>query len=163
MDLHKLQLQVMAMHIQAVVWFKCEHNATICDFDFKRGDLVLIWNTAIKKALNHKMQPRYNGLVVVIARNKGGAYIIAELDRAVFDCPVAAFRVIPYFACKSLTILALDRFIDISTAWLQEMEDPETSDPDGDPFGNDEGNLLSQVDHDLNEDSDNGSGEFDSD
>jgi hypothetical protein len=162
-DLHKLQSQVMAACVQAAVQFEREHDATIRDFDFKRGDLVLIRNTAIEKALNRKMRPRYNRPVVVIARNKGGAYIISELDGAVFDCPVAAFRVIPYFAHKSLTIPALDRFIDIGVDRLRDMEDSKISDPDGDPFGDDEGNLLSQVDHDSNEDSDNRSGEFNSD
>jgi hypothetical protein len=108
---------------------------------------------AIKKVLNRKMRLRYNGLVVVIARNKGGAYIIAKLDGAVFDCPVTAFRVIPYFTCKSLMIPALDRFIDIGIDRLQEMEDSKVPDPDSGPFGDDEGDLLSQVDHDLNEDS----------
>jgi hypothetical protein len=67
----------------------------------------------IEKALNCKMQLRYNRLVIVIFRNKGRAYIIAKLDGAVFDHPVAAFRVIPYFSHKSLTTPALDRFIDI--------------------------------------------------
>jgi hypothetical protein len=43
------------------------------------------------------------------------------------------------------------------------MEDSEILDPDGNPFGDDEGDLLSQVDHNSNEDSDNGSGEFNSD
>jgi hypothetical protein len=162
-DLHKLQSQVMAARVQAAVRFEHEHDATICNFDFKQGDLVLIRNTAIEKALNRKMQLRYNGPVVVIARNKGGAYIITELDGAVFDHPIAAFRVIPYFACKSLMIPALDRFIDIGVDRLRDMEDSKISDPDSNPFGDDEGDLLSQVNHDSNEDSDNGSGEFDSD
>jgi hypothetical protein len=153
----------MAACIQAAVRFEHEHDATICDFNFKWGNLVLVWNTAIEKALNRKMRPTYNRPVVVIARNKGRAYIIAELDGAVFDCPVAVFRVIPDFARKSLTIPTLDRFIDIGVDRLREMEDSEIPDPDGDPFGDDEGDLLNQVNHDLNEDSDNGSGEFNSD
>jgi hypothetical protein len=125
--------------------------------------LVLIQNTVIEKALNCKMRLRYNRPVVVISRNKGRAYIIGKLDGAVFDCPVAVFRVIPYFTRKLLTIPALDRFIDIGVNRLREMEDSEIMNPDGDPFGDDEGDLLSQVNHNLNEDSDNSSGEFDSD
>ena len=37
-----------------------------------------------------------------------------------FHRPVAAFRIIPYFACKSIPIPT--DFIDISATRLQEME-----------------------------------------
>ena len=96
---------------------------TIHNFDFKRGDLVLICNTAIEKALNRKMRARYLGPLVVLARNKGGAYIICELNGSVFDRPVAMFRVIPYFARKSLLLPDLDKFIDLSTERLRSMEE----------------------------------------
>ena len=99
---------------------------TIRDFNFKRGDLVLIRNTAIEKALNHKMRARYLGPLVVLARNKGGAYIICELNGSVFDRPVAAFRVIPYFTRKSLPLPDLNKFIDMLTKRLRSMEESTT-------------------------------------
>ena len=46
----------------------------------------------------------------LVSRNKGGAYIITELNGSVFDRPVAAFRVIPYFAHTSIAIPPLDEF-----------------------------------------------------
>jgi hypothetical protein len=67
---------------------------------------------------------------VVLARNKGGAYIICELNGSVFDCPVAVFRVIPYFTQKSLPLPDLDKFIDILTERLRSMEESMTSGPD---------------------------------
>jgi hypothetical protein len=78
------------------------------------------------------MRARYIGPLVVISRNKGGAYIICELNGSVFDRPVAAFRVIPYFARKSLLLPDLDKFIDIPRARLQEMENSTAIDPDVD-------------------------------
>ena len=73
------------------------------------------------------MRPQYIGPLVVISRNKGGAYIICELNGSVFDRPVAAFRVVPYFARRSLTLPNLDDFID--------MESSDVSDPESDDIG----------------------------
>ena len=120
----------MAARVQAAVRFEREHAATIRDFDFKLGDLVLVRNTAIEKALNRKMRPRYLGPVIVVARNKGGVYIICELNSSVFDRPVAAFRVIPYFARKSFPLPNLDKFLDIPSSRLRELEDLTITDED---------------------------------
>ena len=83
-------------------------------------------NTQIEKSLNRKMRPRYLGLLFVVSCNYGGAYIIAELDGTVFHRPVTAFRIIPYFARKS--ILIPTDFIDISATRLQEMEQSDDID-----------------------------------
>jgi hypothetical protein len=125
-----LHSKVMSARVQAAVRFERDHASTIRDFDFQRGDLVLIRNTAIEKALNRKMRPRYIGPLIVISRNKGGAYIICELNGSVFDRPVAAFRVVPYFARKSISLPDLDNFLDIPRQRLLDMEASASSDPD---------------------------------
>ena len=121
--LSNLHSKVMAARVQAAVRFERDHSATIRDFNFSRGDLVLVRNTAIEKALNRKMRARYLGPLVVVSRNKGGAYIICELNGSVFDRPVAAFRVVPYFARKAITLPDLSDYLDISTDRLRDMED----------------------------------------
>lgn len=131
-DLAQLHDKVHSARLEAAKRFEKEHSATIHTFDFKLGDLVLIRNTAIEKALNRKMRARYLGPLIVISRNKGGAYILSELDGSVLDRPVAAFRVIPYFARTSLDIPPLDELIDISKQRLAEMEDSAIADPDDD-------------------------------
>ena len=80
------------------------------------------------------MRPRYIGPLVVVSRNRGGAYIVCELDGSVWDRPVAQFRVLPYKARRSIPLPDL-RKIDISTARLRQMElsriiDEEDSLPD---------------------------------
>ena len=78
------------------------------------------------------MRSRYLGPLIVISRNQGGAYIVTELDGAVFDRPIAAFRVIPYFARTKLELPPLDKLIDISRNCLAEMEALNQADPDDD-------------------------------
>ena len=129
-DLAQLHDKVHAARLKAAVRFEKEHASVIRDYDFKLGDLVLVRNTAIEKALNRKMRARYIGPLLVIGRNKGGAYIIAELDGAVFDQPVAAFCVIPYFARTRLDIPPLAELIDISDRRLAEMRESSVVDPD---------------------------------
>src|SRR5271168_4804498 len=129
-QLSALREKVYEARIQAADRFEKEHSHTIKQFDFRLGDLVLIRNTAIKKALNRKMRARYLGPLIVLARNKGGAYIIAELDGSVFDRPIAAFRVIPYLARQKLTLPPLQELLDISMRRLQEMKDSTITDPD---------------------------------
>ena len=120
--LSALHSKVMAARIQAAVRFEREHSATVRDFNFSRGDLVLVRNTAIEKALNRKMRAQYLGPLVVVSRNKGGAYIICELNGSVFDRPIAAFRVIPYFARKAIALPDLSDFLDIPLKRLSDME-----------------------------------------
>ena len=76
------------------------------------------------------MCARYLGPCIILSRNKGGAYILAELDGSVFDLPVAAFRVIPYFARTKLELPPLEDLIDVLLSRLQQMKDMTYEDPD---------------------------------
>ena len=109
-----LASDVYTTQIKAAIHFEQEHAATIIKYDFKFGDLVLIRNTAIEKSLNHKMCARYLSPLIIILQNKGGAYIVSELNGSVFGWPIAAFQVIPYFACQHIEIPPLNKLIDIS-------------------------------------------------
>ncbi|KAF7350636.1 Integrase catalytic domain-containing protein [Mycena sanguinolenta] len=114
-QLAQLHSTVFEARLRAAVRFEVEHATTIRDYDFKRGDLVLMRNTAIEKSLSRKMRKRYLGPLIVLSHNLGGAYILCELDGSVFHRPIAAFRIIPYFARTSLPLPPLDDFLDINT------------------------------------------------
>lgn len=75
---------------------------------------------------------------MVICRNRGGAYIVAELDGTVWCNPVGAFHLIPYQARLSLPLPDLDNFLDISTDDLQMLA------TDDDPGVDEEGPLIDE-------------------
>ena len=76
-------------------------------------------HTQIEKSLNRKMRPRYTGPLVVVSQNRGGAYVLCELDGSVLHRAIAAFRLIPYLARKAIPLPA--NFVDISEKRLSEL------------------------------------------
>ena len=93
---------------------------------------MLVYNTAIKKALNCKMHACYLGPLVVLACNLGGAYILAKLDGLVLDQPTVAFHVVPYLTRRYIPLPSLTNFLDISLAWLEALKNSHIVDPEED-------------------------------
>ena len=129
----RLRSAVYATRVADVLRLEEQHRATVKDYDCKPNTLVLVRNTAIEKSLNRKMRARYLGPVVIVSRNRGGAYIVAELDGSVFDRLIAAFRVIPYFA-RTETIPVPREALDIDSVRLRELENQEVADEDTEEF-----------------------------
>ena len=123
-----MQKRVTEAKIAEVLRFEREHQSKIKDYVFAPGSLVLVRNTVIESHLDRKTKPRYLGPMVVVARNKGGAYMLAELDGSVWHERVAAFRVIPYFARHKMILPGgLKDFVDVSKKALEAWKATEDS------------------------------------
>ncbi|KNZ80296.1 hypothetical protein J132_06412 [Termitomyces sp. J132] len=103
-DLDRLHSHILSTHHLAAIRFETEHAATIHDYNFKAGDLVLMRNTRIEVTHNKKMKSCYLVPLVVISHNHRGAYIICKLDGSVLHHPIAAFHLLPYFAREHITV-----------------------------------------------------------
>jgi hypothetical protein len=138
-NVNALYSKVYQARLKAARRFEQQHLCTLKDFDFQHGSLVLMHNTQIKKSLNKKMHARYIGPLIVVSRNYGGAYILAELDGTVLHHPIAAFHLLPYFARKAIPLPP--DIINIDDTHLQEMEHSLNAD------GDDEDTYQNSIDN----------------
>jgi hypothetical protein len=137
-----MRARVSEQKIKRLLKYEKDHKAVIKDYKFKLGDLILVRNTAIEKSLDKKMKARYLGPMVVIRRTKGGSYVIAELNGALWQQKVGAFRCVPYFARRSIELPEnVLEWLEISEEGLQKIlssgdVDQEWTGEDDLTFGN---------------------------
>ena len=128
-DLVHLRDQVYRKRNRTALCFECDHTMIIHNFNFNKGDLVLMRNTAIEKALNKKMRPRYFRPIVIVSHNCSSTYIICDLDSTLAHAPIVAFQIVPYFTHEHLDLPDLKQHINISVTLLRKLEDTITTDP----------------------------------
>ncbi|KAF7777764.1 hypothetical protein Agabi119p4_3836 [Agaricus bisporus var. burnettii] len=114
--------------LRRVMKLQEDNRYKIKDFSFEKGELVLVKNTAIEMSADRKMKPRYLGPMVVVRRLRGGAYILADYNGAVWQNKVAAFRVIPYLARKKIEFNEeLQTLLDSTEEELNWLENEHSS------------------------------------
>ncbi|KAF9258095.1 hypothetical protein L218DRAFT_877901, partial [Marasmius fiardii PR-910] len=130
-DLEQMRQSIYRKCLDRVQELEKQHSRSIKSFDFSCGDLVLVRNTKFDKTIGNKTKMRYIGPLIVLTWNKGGAYIVCELDGTVWKRPVSTFHVIPYRPHKSLPLPNLDKFLDLSSTDFNELEGSKAQDEEG--------------------------------
>jgi hypothetical protein len=128
-DLDSIADRIFESRQESVRQFTKAHRNKIIDLAFKPGDLVLVRNSAVEMELNRKTKPRFLGPMVVVRRNKGGAYILAELDGSISKLSYAAFRIIPYHA-RSRASIPVTKIVQLSDAEINELPEVDETTPD---------------------------------
>jgi hypothetical protein len=95
-DILKYQKQISRRRFLAAKTYEEKYAATIHNYDFKPGRLVLIRDKRIERDFDKKILPRYNGPYIIVSRTQNGSYRIAELDGTVSKLRIAASRVVPF-------------------------------------------------------------------
>ena len=82
---------------------------------------------------------RYLGPVIVVSRNREGAYVVAELDGSVFDRPIVVFWLVPYLTRTDPLQVPLHT-LDMGPEHIHKLEDSVDHDEtlDDDPTLSDE-------------------------
>jgi hypothetical protein len=121
--IEEMRERVTKEKLAALLRYEKIHKATIKDYKFKPGDLVIIRNTRIEKSLNKKAKMRYIGPLIVVRRTRGGSYLLCEMNGAMWTGRVAAFRVLPYMPRKAIQHPQhIEDLIDMSSEELDEMQ-----------------------------------------
>jgi Integrase zinc binding domain len=124
---HRIHIDQMRKRIdnqklKRLLQYEKDYKSVIKDYRFEPGDLVLVRNTEIENSLNKKMKPRYTGPMIIVAVNKGGSFIVAELSGAVWQNKVAKFRVIPYLPRQKIEVPeGIKKMIDTDEVGLNKI------------------------------------------
>lgn len=122
-ELENLRSRVHKARLEAVDRWVETHRNRIVDFDFKRGDIVLLRNSKLDGTIGGKFQERYFGPLFVLSRTRGGAYVIVDLDGTPYARPIAARRVMPYVNRTNIPlpdVLVNDAFSPSDLSRLEE-------------------------------------------
>ncbi len=96
-DLERAANMLKSARIQSQNQYLQRYKRRLQKDEYKPGELVLVQNSRLEMTVNcFKTDPRYLGPYEVVRKTAGGAYKLQELDGAIFDKSIAAFRLLPY-------------------------------------------------------------------
>jgi hypothetical protein len=121
-DVLRMRERVSEEKAKRLLDFEQKFGPRIKDWNFKRGDLVLIRDSARKMSLDRKAYDKWFGPCIVVRQAAGGAYICAEMNGAVIGERISRDRVMPYFARTCIELpKRLEDWIDISRDSLRRL------------------------------------------
>jgi hypothetical protein len=101
------------------------------DYNFKPSTLVLVRKKGIEGELDCKTKLRYTGPMVVVRRNRGGGYVLAEIDGSLSRLRFGATRLVPYLAREDVSV-DISHLTSLDSTVLHDLtQEPE---PDADPL-----------------------------
>lgn len=128
-DIKAMQSRVERNKLIANERFERDNEASIKDYNFETGMLVLVRNSKIEMEWNKKFKPRFLGPFVVITRTKNGGYLLAELDGSLWKEPISEFRVIPYKSREVVTFpKSLLKVLKEQEGVIKEIVERDTED-----------------------------------
>ena len=119
-DLPKIHDNVVKSHFSSITQFEKHFKASIHDYNFQPGNLILVLNKKIEPESNAKCKPRYFGPMIVAHHSTNGSYCLAEVDGLLSKLKFATFHLIPYHA-RSSKKLVVTKFVDAKD--LTRLED----------------------------------------
>ncbi|KZT31539.1 hypothetical protein SISSUDRAFT_966677, partial [Sistotremastrum suecicum HHB10207 ss-3] len=84
--------------------FSKRFHSSLRDIDYVPGSLVLVRNVIMDKGIRTKTEPRYLGPFVVVRKNTGGAYVLAEMNGQESSSTFFPARLVPFYSRDSDTI-----------------------------------------------------------
>jgi transposase InsO family protein len=121
-DIERATQTLQNSHFKSKLQFEKRFKHKLRHEDYEPGELVLLQNVKLETSVasESKTDDRYLGPYEVQHRNRGGAYILQELDGSVLkNGAVAAFRLLPY--------IMRDHWF-MRTGWMGPDPDEEESD-----------------------------------
>jgi len=122
-DLDNVKERVVKARFASAKDFEAKYANTIRNYEFEKGNLVIVRNSRIEMSWDRKAKPRWFGPMIVVKRYDGGAYQLAELDGAVSATRFAAFRLLPYYPRNSIAIPSDDFFVHPEPVILDAWEE----------------------------------------
>ncbi|KAJ2936233.1 hypothetical protein H1R20_g861, partial [Candolleomyces eurysporus] len=118
-DLERVKTSLHKARIASARQYEERFRATIKDFNFAPGTLVLVRNSRFNSTIGSKAKPRYHGPLVVIRRTTGGSYILSELDGSISKLRYAAYRLLPYHP-RNIRQIPISKITEMSSDELDD-------------------------------------------